>query len=150
MSPTPVPAEPELLKVVARYLDGRVIRGTTRDFFPHRPTFRLKMEQGPSFEVALKDLKAVFFVKDYAGNAKREDVRGFLEAPNENQHGYKIAVRFKDSELLLGYSLSYSALRPGFFVWPADSGSNNTRVYVLTHATVDVKTGAAAEALAQR
>ena len=92
----------------------------------------------------------MFFVKEYAGNARREDVRGFLEAPGENQHGYKIAVRFKDSELLLGYSLNYSALRPGFFVWPADPGSNNTRVYVLSHATLDVKTGAAAESMAQR
>lgn len=137
-------------RVVARYLDGRVLKGTTDDFFPHRPTFRLRPEQGKSVEVSLSDLKAVFFVKDLVGDRHREDVRGFLDAPDENQHGYKIAVKFKDSELLLGYSLSYSALRPGFFVWPADVGSNNLRVYVMTHATRDVKTGAGAEALAQR
>lgn len=147
---SPATPEPELLKIVARYLDGRVLKGTTQDFFPHRPTFRLRPEKGPAVDVALKELKAVFFVKDYAGNAKREDIRGFLEAPDENQHGYKIAVRFRDTELMLGYSLSYSALRPGFFVWPADTGSNNLRIYVMTHATVDVKTGAAAEVVAQR
>jgi hypothetical protein len=59
-------------------------------------------------------------------------------------------VRFKDGELLCGYSLSYSPDRDGFFMFPADPGSNNIRIYVITGSTVEVKAGPAAEAMAQR
>jgi hypothetical protein len=138
-------------RVVARYQDGRVLKGTTQDFFPNRPLFHVKpLDGGPSLEVQVRQLKAVFFVKDYEGNSSRKDLRGFIDGPGENPHGKKIAVRFKDAELLCGYSLSYSPDRPGFFVFPADTGSNNLRVYVVTQATKEVRAGAAADAMAHR
>jgi hypothetical protein len=138
-------------RVVARYLDSRVVKGTTQDFFPSRPIFHvMPAGAGGSVEVQVRQLKAVFFVKDFEGNVNRKDLRGFLDGPGENQHGKKVAVRFRDGELLCGYSLSYSPDRPGFFVFPADTGSNNLRVYVVTSATKEVRAGAAAEAMAQR
>jgi hypothetical protein len=60
-----------------------------------------------------------------------------------------VAVRFKDGELLCGYTLTYSPAREGFFVFPSDAQSNNLRVYVLTEATATIQVGPAAEALAQ-
>ncbi len=138
-------------RVVVRYLDGRVLKGTTQDFFPNRPLFHIQLVEGNgAAEVHVRQLKAVFFVKEFGGNPGRKDLRGFLEGPGETPHGKKIAVRFKDSELLCGYSLSYSPDRQGFFVFPADSGSNNLRVYVVTTATKEVRAGAAADAMAQR
>ena len=140
----------ELNKVVAHYLNGKVAKGTTQDFFPNRPMFHLAPQQGPMIEIRCRDLKAVFFVRDLAGNQKRRDLRGFVAAPAETTHGKKIAVRFKDGELLCGYTLTFTPDRDGFFVFPADVESNNQRIYVLTAATNEIKAGPAAEQLAQR
>ncbi|HTM58326.1 MAG TPA: hypothetical protein VL123_07910 [Candidatus Udaeobacter sp.] len=140
----------ELNKAVAHYLNGKVLKGTTQDFFPNRPMFHMTPQSGPPVEVRCRDLKAVFFVRDLAGNNKRRDLRGFVTAPAETQHGKKIAVRFKDGELLCGYTLTYTPDRDGFFVFPADVESNNQRIYVLTAAANEIKAGPAAEQLAQR
>jgi hypothetical protein len=141
----------ELNRVVAHFLDGRLLKGTTQDFFPNRASFHLQPgDGGPATEVRGKTLKALFFVKEFAGDAKRRDLRGFLAAPGETTQGKKMAVRFKDGELLCGYSLSYLPDREGFFMFPADSGSNNLRIYVLAAAAVEVKAGPAADVLARK
>ena len=106
--------------------------------------------QTRSAEILCKKLKAVFFVNDLFGNPERRDIPGFIRGPGENNQGKKIAVRFKDKEIIFGYTLSYSRERSGFFLTPADPGSNNLRVYVLTSATVEVKMGIHADALAQQ
>ena len=54
-------------------------------------------------------------------------------------------MRFKDAELVCGYSLSYSPDRDGFFMFPADAGSNNLRVFVVTAAAMTVRAGPSAE-----
>ena len=59
------------------YLDGRRSRGCVYDFSPLKDTFRLVSESGllqeKGPEVALKDLKAVFFVKDFRGDSKYKE-----------------------------------------------------------------------------
>ncbi len=141
----------ETLRVVARFADGRVLKGTTQDFFPNRPSFHLvPQEGGKPLEVRCKELKAVFIVKDFAGDPARQDVRGFVERPGQAPQGKKLAVRFRDGELLCGYSMSYLPDRSGFFMLPADTGCNNLRVYVVTAAAAEIKAGPAADALAQK
>lgn len=141
----------DTIKVVAHYLDGRLVKGTTSDFVAHRPVFHLQpMDGGGTAVVRCDQLKAVFFVKDYAGYPGRKDVRGFIDGPSENVHGRKVAVSFKDGELFCGYSLAFSSERAGFFVFPADPDSNNLRVFVMLKATKEVKAGPAAEALARK
>ena len=138
-------------RVVAHLLGGKLIKGTTQDFFPNRPVFHvLPVDGGAPVEIRAKLLKAVFFVKEYSGNQTRRDLRGFLAAPGETTQGKKLAVRFKDGELLCGYSLSYSPDRDGFFMFPSDAGTNNLRVYVITAAAAEIKAGPAADLLAQR
>jgi len=135
-------------KVVVRYLDGNVAKGTTQDFFPNRATFHvLPTSGGPAIEVRSRELKAVFFVKDFTGQSERLDVDGFLVSPGMVNQGRKIAVRFRDGEVICGYSVTFMPGREGFFIFPADAGANNTRVYVLSAATREVKVGPAAEAL---
>ena len=91
----------EATRVVARFSDGKVLKGTTQDFFPNRPSFHLiPTDGGNGLEIRCKQLKAVFFVKTFEGDSKRKDVRGFIAAPAETAQGKKIAVRFKDGELL--------------------------------------------------
>jgi hypothetical protein len=139
----------EINKVVVRYLDGRVVKGTTEDFFPNRPLFHLQpLGAQEKADVRCKELKAVFFVRDFAGDPKRTDAAGFDRATPDINKGKKIAVRFKDGEVLCGFTLTYMPDREGYFVTPADPGNNNLRVYVLTHAVREVRVGPAADALA--
>ena len=67
-------------KVVARYADGRLVKGYTFDFSPAQPRFHV-FEQpsatGPSTQVLLRELKAVFFVRDFLGNPARQDGQKF-------------------------------------------------------------------------
>jgi hypothetical protein len=137
-------------KVVARFSDGRVLKGSTQNFLPNRTTFHVLPADGtPGVEIRLDRLKALFFVKDLAGNAQRRDLRGF-STPGETTHGRKIAVRFADGEFLCGYSHSFLSGRVGFFVFPSDATGNNHRIYVVAGSTVEVAAGPAADALAQR
>ena len=138
--------------VVARYADGRVLKGVTQDFSPNRGIFHVHPDGGggDAVELRFKHLKALFFVSSLTGDPARQDVRGFLDGPEETQKGKKIAVRFRDGELICGYTLSWTPEREGFFLFPADTTSNNQRIFVITAATLEVKAGPAAELLAQR
>jgi hypothetical protein len=139
----------ETNKVVVRFLDGQLLKGTTEDFFPNRPSFHLRpLGSGEMRDVYCKELKAVFFVKDFAGDPKRHDAHGFERATVDISRGKKIGVRFKDGELVFGYTLTYLPDRSGFFITPADPANNNLRIYVLSHAAREVKLGPAADALA--
>ena len=137
--------------VVARYLDGRTLKGVTRDFSPNRAMFHIDPQDGsPPIELRFRQLKALFFVNSLEGDPARQDVRGFVHGPVETQQGKKIAVRFRDGEFICGYTLSWSPDREGFFMFPADVHGNNQRIYVITGSTLEVKAGPAAEVLAQR
>jgi len=141
----------ELTLVAAHMLDGTVLKGKTQDFVPQSPCFYLFPENSAtSIKVDLRKAKAVFFVRDLAGDPMRADLKGFIAGPKQNAHGRKIAVRFTDTELLCGYSLAYSPAREGFFMCPADPDTNNVRVYVMASNAAEVREGAEAEALARR
>ena len=56
--------------VVARYRDGKIIRGMTHDFGPQKKVFHVSTVEkrgrtvaGNIYEISLSELKAVFFVK---------------------------------------------------------------------------------------
>lgn len=144
-------AEIEPNKIVARFRDGSMLKGTTRDFSPNRPVFHVQpMDGSQGLQVMCRKLKALFFVRDLSGDPTRDDLRGFLRSPSENAHGRKIAVKFKDGELLCGYTMSYTTDRDGFFVMPSDQRGNNSRVYVLRAACDDIQAGPGADELARR
>jgi len=138
--------------VVARYTDGRVLKGVTQDFTPNRPIFHVHppAHEGAAVELRFKQLKALFFVSSLDGDPSRQDVLGFVQGPAETSQGKKIAVRFKDGEFICGYTLSWTPDRDGFFLFPADPHGNNQRIFVISAATIEVKAGPAAEVLAQK
>jgi len=141
----------EKLRVVVRFSNGQTLKGTTEDFKPASPRFHLiPAAGGAPVEVQVDGLKAVFFVRDLEGKPARAKLQGFLEAPADTSQGRKIAVHFRDDELLCGYTLAWSAERKGFFVSPADSDGNNVRIYVVMGAAAEVEVGVAAEQLAQK
>lgn len=125
--------------IVARFVDGRTLKGTTHDFLPNRPTFHVYVdgnERTKAEIVAVADLKAVFFVKDYAGSKDRTDVPGFDGAQG---FGRNAQVTFADGETVCGRTTGYNPQALGFFLLPADAGGNNTRIYVVNKAVREFK-----------
>lgn len=138
-------------RVVAHVLDGTVLKGTTRDFFPERPAFHLLLTGSDAQQLIKCDqLKALFFVKELAGHPERRDLPGFVRGAQETSMGKKVAVRFRDGEVLCGYTLAYNPQRSGFFLTPAEARSNNVRVFVFLHATQQVCVGPEADELVRR
>ena len=127
-------------KVVARFTDGRVVKGTTANFIPSQEKFHVSVEGAEPgsrpVEVQTKELKALFFVKDFIGDPRHIDVPEFDSS--RPPVGRKIKVEFKDGELLVGTTTGYQPGRPGFFMQPADNNSNNERCYIFAAATADV------------
>jgi hypothetical protein len=129
-------------RVVARFLDGRTVKGTTADFLPTRANFHVipSGQTGPAIQaldVRIADLKAVFFVKDFAGDAAYSEGKAF--APEARAAGRKVLVEFKDGETIVGTTQGYQPDRPGFFVVPVDPKSNNDRCFVVMAAVKDVR-----------
>ena len=125
-------------KIVARYLDGRQIKGVTQDFAPHKPEFHVFEggdESMKAVPVAIADLKAVFFVRTFEGDRSHREYKLFDRA---KVRARKVLVVFHDGEKLVGLTLGYNADKQGFFVTPADPDSNNTRVYVVNRAVQQV------------
>ena len=124
-------------KVVARFRDGRLVRGYTADFHPSKPQLHLSAEPHSSdtLFLQLSQLKALFFVRDFNGDQTRVDRHEFSAAPQ----GRKVVVTFHDGETLLGSTLGYRGEGAGFFVQPADPRSNNLRVFVAPGAIQQVR-----------
>lgn len=129
-----------LNKVVARFADGPVVKGTTADFFPNKDVFHVSVagaaEDAEPIEIRMRDLKALFFVKDHAGDPAHVERNEFDSA--RPPAGRKLRVVFKDGEVLVGTTTGYQPGRAGFFVEPADDTSNIERCYVVTAATREV------------
>jgi hypothetical protein len=127
---------PNHRKVVARYADGRLVKGYTFDFGSSQPRFHV-FEQptasGSSTQVLVRDLKAVFFVRDLVGNPARQDGQDF--PTGDANLGPHVEVRFRDGEVMVGTADSPTTDPMGFFLIPADPESNNLRVYVVAAAT---------------
>lgn len=127
-------------KIVARFADGKIIKGTTVDFFPTKDFFHVKEVNAPEgtnpTKIQIKDLKALFFVKDYAGDPQHVKSNEF--DPSRPPVGRQIKIVFKDGETLVGTTTGYQKGRQGFFVIPADSRSNNERCYVVEASTKEI------------
>jgi hypothetical protein len=123
-------------RIVARFADGRVLKGTTQDFAPAKDAFHVITSEGGAqpIKVPLADLKAVFFVKDLIGNPHYNDSKEFLRT----LPGTRLRVTFIDGEEIVGASPAYQPDGPGFFIVPADPQSNNDRVFVVAKAVRSV------------
>jgi hypothetical protein len=123
-------------KVVARYIDGRLLKGVTMDVDPTRPTFHVRPPGGQAMAVELNELKALFFVRTLEGNPGYREHRR-LEPGDKRAHGSTIvSLRFADGEEIVGLTIRYPPNRPYFFVVPVDPASNNIRILVNRAAVV--------------
>jgi hypothetical protein len=123
-------------KVVLHFAGGKIQKGTTENFFPNKELFHFKdLKTGTSSQINFLSLKAVFFVKNFDGNPAYHEK---IDAERVG-FGKKIRIVFKDGETLIGYTQGFTPNRPGFIVFPADSNSNNERIFVITKSTSEVK-----------
>jgi len=128
-----------LHKVVVRYMNGNVVKGTTSDFAPNRTTFTLSLEPpaagGPA-TIGIDDLKAIFFVHSFQGNREYREQK--LRKP-EGTFGRRYLVTFTDGETMRGTALGVNLSRYGFLLFPADPGSNNKRIFVMHSAVKELR-----------
>ena len=138
MASTPKPPT-QANKVVVAFLDGRRVRGYVYNFSALRDAFNVfPQENSPkqdAVEVKMKDLKAIFFVKDFVGNREYQDD----PLPERLKRGRKIEAAFSDGETLIGATEAYHPQKSGFFMFLADPKSNNTRVFVVNKNLRQIK-----------
>ena len=136
---TPAKTLDHLSKVVVGFLNGGRTRGYVHDFSALDESFNLLPQedplQGQGTNVALKDLKAIFFVWEFMGNPEQHDSR---RAGGPMQAG-GIEVTFRDGEKIVGRPDGYNAQRIGFFMYPANPKGNNIRIFVVTKNTRQVR-----------
>jgi hypothetical protein len=133
--------------VVARYRDGKMIRGVTHDFGPQKKVFHVSTQEKHGktlheriFKVSLSELKAVFFVKSLEGRQGPPSLEGLMEKKLEAPGLMKIRITFFDGEILVGTTHGYTPERDGFFVVPLEKNSNNLRIFVVSSALKKVET----------
>jgi hypothetical protein len=125
------------VKIVLRFADGRIEKGYSQDFFPNKPLFHLikklpPSESSMSKEINVAELKAIFFVKSFAGNPDYKERKRFVAG--DVTQGRKAEVAFLDGEILQGSVLGYDPKSSGFFLFPSDPKSNNRKVFVMNNA----------------
>jgi hypothetical protein len=118
-------------RAVVAFLDGRRLKGYLLNFSALKESFRLfsndNVHQEPGSNILMKDLKAIFFVKDFVGDPARKDSSECGPAT----HGRKVVVTFKDGEQLSGSTEAYNPQKLGFFLFPLKGDTNNTRIFVV-------------------
>jgi hypothetical protein len=127
-------------KIVVRYVDGDIVKGFTQDFHPSRAQFSLwptiHAAKSERLVIPMGRLKAVFFVRDFAGNAGYREKKTFTA---RSGHGRRLEVTFVDNEVVLGTTLNYRPDGQGFFLMPVDTGGNNSRIFVVSSAVRRVR-----------
>jgi len=116
--------------VVARFADGRVLKGNSLDVDPNRPLCHVREAGGTMTQVALADLKALFFVKTLDGDSAHVEGQAIGDADPRLRGSKLVEVTFRDGETLRGLSVRYPPKLPYFFLVPVDVDSNNVRILI--------------------
>jgi hypothetical protein len=138
MASPPISAD-KMNRAVVAFLDGRRLKGYLLNFSALKENFKLfpsePAQHQSGSDILLKDLKAIFFVKEFAGNPDRS------RTPSDDapKHGRKVVVTFMDGEELSGTTEGYNPQKLGFFMFPLEKDSNNLRVFVINKNVRQVK-----------
>ena len=122
------------LRIIARYQDGRVLKGHTNNFHAERLAFHLHPVDQPEpdvrgIEVRLNELKAIFVVRTFDGDPDYREPKNLDEI--EPASGTTLRITFRDNETLVGSTHKYDIHAIGSFLFPVDHNDNNTRVFVI-------------------
>lgn len=129
-------------KVVARYRDGRLVKGTSLDVDPNKTRFHVRSSDGSAVEVDMNDLKALFFVRSLDGDATREERVTPVENDPRSRGATLVKLGFADGETIVGMTIGWPPRKPFFFVNPVDPDSNNIRILVNRNAVTAMEQSA--------
>ncbi len=136
---TPAKTLDQLSKVDVGFLNGDRLKGYVYDFSGLEESFNLLPQenplQGQEIKIAMKDLKAVFFVWEFAGNPQYHDSL-LAHVPSD---GRTIEVTLADGEKIVGRTQEDNSQRTGFFLYPSDPKGNNIRIFVVNRNTRQVR-----------
>ena len=117
-------------RVIVRFLDGRILKGTTEDFAPGVRDFTLRpLGKHTALQIRVAGLKAIFYVKYFDGRpfyTERKSIYG-----QRRPDARKVTVHFSDGEHICGWTQIEHPDAAGFFLYPGDRDSNNERIYVV-------------------
>jgi len=134
-------------RVVARFNDGRVLKGYTKGFTAESAFVVIdEAGSGKEHRIAVADLKAVFFIKSFEGNKTHREKKAFGASAHD---GHKVYIKFSDQESLVGFVegeipwdrgffISRDSKAKGFFLIPVDRDCNNMKVFVVGTSVEDV------------
>lgn len=126
-------------RVVARFRDGRLLKGISMDVDPNRPTCHVRPSEGRALEVSLADLKALFFVRTLDGDRNHREERTLDPKDPRARGSTLVLLRFADGEEMVGLTIRFPPNRPYFFIVPVDPQSNNIRILVNRAAVVSME-----------
>jgi len=94
-------------------------------------TLRVRLLESDTVEeISIKDVKAIFYVHNFEGDANHKEMSFYGKSPIV--HGIWMRVQFLDGEVIEG--IVHNSIRylvdPGFFLVPTHPGSNNKLIYV--------------------
>ncbi len=113
-------------KIAVHFLEGDVLRGNLDQFDPVRRAVRIALDQRPSREVPLTQVKALFFVTSQGHPSVVSD------------DGVPVTVTFDDGRSLTGVKPAWGSDAAGFLVLPANPDEHWTRVWISHKASVEV------------
>lgn len=125
-------------KIVVHMKDGTIHKGLTQDFRPEKDDFYLLPAEGGGIpiRIELESMKAMFYVRDYVGNADFVARRDFESALRE---GKKVVLTFTDGEEMWGTVTELPEDSAGFYFYPADGEDNNIRIFVIRSSLKDMR-----------
>jgi len=135
-------------RVVARFSDGRVLKGYVKGFTAESDHIVLaEAGSGEEQRIPVADLKALFFIKSFEGDRQYREKKSFGISSNK---GRKVYIKFFDRESLVGFidgeipwekgafHAKDSNTAKGFFLIPVDRDCNNVKVFVVGNAIEDI------------
>ena len=126
-------------QVVARYIDGRLIKGSSLDVAPTKPTCHIRTPDQGVVEVTLAELKALYFVKTPEGDPAHEYATTPVAGDPRLAGSHRILITFKDGEKLAVLANRYPPAGAFFFVLPVDGQGNTIRVLVNRAAVQEMQ-----------
>jgi len=102
-------------KVVAHYVDHAIVKGTSMDVDPGKPICHVHTGDS-NVEIDLNDLKALYFVKDFAGKPKYDEEHAPTDGDIRLRGSHQVRIKFSDGEEIGGLMNRYPPNRPFFFL----------------------------------
>jgi len=128
-----------LQKVVAHFIDHSIVKGTSADVDIKRPLCHVQTADRSMIEVDLRQVKALFFVKDLDGQPGYDEVHEATQGDNRLRGTRQVEIEFSDGERLGGLMNRFPPIGPFFFILPLDQRSNNIRILVNREAVSEMR-----------